>query len=254
MKGEAVKSVLLVGAGVALAGGHALAAGGGLSSSPAVVEQVAERGVVGALSVSNTSSRTMNVTIVPRRWIQSRTGVVSPDRRSNLKSFVRVGASRFALEPGKTRQVDVALTRVPSSGSLYGNLEVVGVPSGPVSPGISVAYRIVSSLRLNPRKAVRRVRVGKLSVKGTRRRGTLRLAVRNTGNTRDLVSATVRIAGGVHTLGATAPPLRIVPGAVVDLPLASLRGSLPAGRYRVSGRVTQGGQRVGSVRGTIRLR
>jgi hypothetical protein len=242
--------------GLALA--SALAAGG-LSTSPAIIEHVAQLGQVGELSVSNTSTNTIQVTVVPRPWIQARNGTVSADLRKTLSAYVRTSLSKFSLAPGATRQVGISLVRIPAQHSLYGNIEVVGTTNSPVRSGVKVAYQLVDSLRLDPtpRKRVLRARVGRLLVRGDHRKGRVLLPVKNTGNTADPISASVRITGGgsgsVYTLGANATPTRIVPGAVVNIPLASLHGSLPAGSYRVSGSISQDGRRVGRVNSTIRL-
>lgn len=244
-------------AGMALP--SALAAGG-LSTSPAIIEHVAQLGGVGKLSVSNTSTKKIQVKVVPRPWIQARSGAVSTNPRKTLLAYVRPNPSEFSLAPGATRQVSIALMRMPSRHSLYGGIEVVGKTNSSVRNGVKVAFRLVDSLRLNPpaRKRVLRVHVGKLSVHGNHRKGRVLLEVKNTGNTVDPISASVRITGGrggkLYTLGANATPTRIVPGAVVDMPLASLHGSLPAGSYRVSGSITQDGRRIGHVHSSIRLR
>jgi len=257
-----IRCLLLLTVAVVSVAGAALSsalAAGGLSTSPAIIEGVAKLGQAGELSVSNTSRSTIYVTVVPRPWVQARNGAVSVNPRKTLLAYVRPSLSKFSLAPGATRKVNISLVRMPARNSLYGGVEVLGRTNKSVRPGVKVAYQLVDSLRLNPtaRNRVSRVHVNKLLVRGDHRRGRVLLQVKNTGNTVDPISASVRITGGgrggQYTLGATATPTRIVPGALVNMPLASLRGSLPAGSYRVAGFVTQNDRRIGRVKSTIRL-
>jgi hypothetical protein len=232
-----------------------LAAGGGLSISPGIFEHVASRGSVGSIKISNTTGTSMAVSVVLRPWLQGLSGEVSPNRRVTL-SEVRLSASSFTLGANSSRTVGVSLTRTPSARSQYGAIELVGTPSGHAIKGVKLAYRLVSSLRLNPPTGAQsfHARAGGLIEQGSARHGTLLLAVSNTGNTIVPIGGTVLISGQGHSLRATARTKAIVPGQAVNVPLAELLGSLPAGRYTVTVGLSQGGHGLGTVTRTIALR
>jgi len=237
------------------AAGTSLAAGGGLSVSPGIFEHTANSGNVGSLEISNTTGKSMAVKVVLRPWVQSPSGEVSPNRGRTLGE-VRLSASSFTLGAGSSQSVGVSLTRTPAGRSLYGAVEVTGTPSGRASNGIKVAYRLVSSLRLDAPGGAQSFRAqgGSLVEQGSVKQGTLLLAVRNTGNTIAPIGGKVRISGSGHSLSANATAKVIVPGATVNVPLTELAGSLPRGRYTVSVALSQGGHGLGTVTRTIALR
>jgi hypothetical protein len=244
--------LLVAGLGAA----HALAARGGLSVTPGILEHVAQSGGIGALTVSNTSSRPMKVSLAARPWVQSRSGSVVANRRGVLGN-VRVSRRSLRLAAGATRTVGLSLARRPRGRSLYGAIEATGVPRGRSrGTGVRVAYRLVTSLRLYPPPGARRysARPKRLFQHGSIRRGGLFLAVKNAGNTIDPIGGRVHITGNNHTLSGVIASKSILPGATVNLRLASLRGSLPRGRYRVGGILTQAGQKAGWFRVGMRLR
>jgi hypothetical protein len=230
------------------------AAGGSVSVSPGIFEHVAARGVAGTIEVSNTTTVTMTVTVTLRPWLQARSGEVSPNRRASLGG-VGLSARSFTLSSGAKRKLSLTLASVPAHGSLYGAIEVVSVPHGEARPGVKLAYRVVSSLRLVAPKRVQRfsATAGSLIVQGSIGHGTLLLAMRNTGNTILPIGGKVVISGNGNSLGATAQEKAIVPGATVNLPLSQLPGSLPRGRYTVVARLSQGGHALGTIRRTINL-
>jgi len=171
-------------------------------------------------------------------------GKLSPSRKS------------FWLAPGATKALGLRLASRPKGGSLYGAVEVTGAPRYRGAKGIKVAYRLITSLRLFPPASARRYRAKprRLFEHGSARHGALFLAVKNAGNTIDPIEGRVRISGHNHTLSGIVSPQTILPGATVNMRLTRLRGTLPAGRYRVGVRLTQAGQRVGGLRQGIRLR
>ncbi len=235
--------------------GHALAAGGGLSVFPGILEHVASRGGVGALKISNTTSSAMGIKIALRPWVQSRGGEVAPNRGRTLGE-VRPTTSSFTLPAGSSRSVGIILTRRPSGRSQYGAVEVTGAPTRRVSNGINLAYRIVNSLRLDAPKGAQsyRAEAGVLVQQGGYRHGTLLIAVRNTGNTIVPIGGKARISGQGHSLSANARAEAILPGGIVNVPLTELTGSLSKGRYTVSVALSQGGHSLGTVNRTIGLR
>jgi hypothetical protein len=219
-------------------------AAGGLSISPAVLEHRATVGPVGSVVVSNTASTALKVTVTPRPWIQSRSGAVSPDRRKTLGRDIAVSAKSFTLAAGQRRTVTLKELRRPSGGALFGSLEVIGAPtSRPRTSGIVAKYRLISSLRLTAARPRHGVRIGAARI--SRRNAVV--AVRNSGNTVDAVAgrATLRSARG--TIDATIAPVRVLPGATVDLVLTAA-SRLPKGRWTATVTLTQGGARVATAR------
>lgn len=235
--------------------GASLAAGGGVSISPGIFEHVASRGSVGSIKISNTTGTSMAMRVALRPWLQGRSGEVSPNRGAVL-SEVSVSASSFTLGAGSSRTVGVSVRGTPPSRSQYGAIEVTGTPTGHTTKGIKLAYRLVSSLRLDaPENAQSfRAQPGGLIEQGSARHGTLLLAVRNSGNTIVPIGGTVLLSGRGRSLRTTAGTKVIVPGQTVNVPLAELLGSLPAGRYTVTVRLSQGGHGLGTVTRTIALR
>jgi len=238
-----------------LATAVALAAQGGLSVNPGILEHAARPGSVGALDISNTTSRPMKVSLAVRPWRQARNGSVAPNRRRVLGKL-RPNRKNFWLRPGATKALGLRLARRPKRRSLYGAVEVTGAPRYKGGKGVKVAYRLVTSLRLYPPKRARRYRARprRLFEHGTVKHGALFLAVKNAGNTIDPIGGRVRISGHNRTLSGIVTPQTILPGATVNLRLTRLRGTLSRGRYRVGVRLTQAGHRAGGMRRGIRLR
>ena len=135
---SAIAALCLLVAGLGAA--HALAAGG-LSVTPGILEHVAQPGAVGPLTVSNTTSRPMRVSIAARPWLQSRSGSVVANRRRVLGK-VRAGRRSFRLAAG-------------------------GDADGRPEPGAPAQGRLVvrgdRSHRQPPRPAPRQRRQGRLS-------------------------------------------------------------------------------------------
>src|SRR5688500_15594648 len=73
-----------------------------------------------------TSSKTaLDVTAKRRPWTQSASGVTIPNRRGTLGG-VALDAETCTLAPGTRKELTITLNSVPSSGYLYGALDVVG--------------------------------------------------------------------------------------------------------------------------------
>ena len=208
---------------------------GGVSVSPASIALTARAGASATATVRNTTGGTLKVTVTPRPWRQAKDGTVSANRARRLRG-VSVSDRRFSLAPGKSATVRVRLGRVPSAGSLFGALDVVGKPVKR-RRGVNVDYRLVGRLRFNPAARRYRLAAGKAGVK--RRQLTLR--VRNRGNTVDPVGGSVTISGPGGGRSGTIAGVSILPNGVVRVPLASLRG-LRAGAYRASISLSQGGR------------
>jgi len=223
-------------------------AAGGLGVTPSIMQVTARAGASGGVTVSNTSARKLKVTVRARPWRQAKSGAVTANRSRSLGG-VRVIGSKFSVNPGSSRTIAVKLLRVPARKSLYGALEVVGKPTKK-SSGINVAYRLISSLRFNPKAGKRKLRLGAGST--VVKKHALSLKVRNRGNTVDPVSGSYSLSGpGVDGGVIAAKP--ILPGKVIHLRLGSLAG-LPKGRYAVTARLVQAGRNRATVTRHFRLR
>jgi hypothetical protein len=227
-------------------------AGSGLSVTPAVIERTAVRGDTATVTVANGTSQTVKVSVTPRPWTQARSGAVAPNRHRTLLSRLGVSARSFTLSPGARRAITINIKSVPKAGSLYGSVETIGVPVGaPKKNGITAAYRLIGTLRLNPPAARRHlaVRASALRRKGT----TIVLPVKNTGNTVSPISGDVRIKGAAGTSTGTVRSSAILPGATVNLGLGSTKG-LPRGTYKVTVALVQDGRKVLRTTRTLRVR
>jgi hypothetical protein len=220
----------------------ARAAAGGVSLSPATVEHTTRRGDVGRITIRNTTSHTLRVTVKVRPWRQARdTGDVSANLRGDLSPYVAAGRPRFNLRPG-SRRVTVRVRRTPPGGSLYAGIEVFGKPlHAKARNGIVARYRVIGRLRLNPVHRRPKLRIGKVDVKRYKRGKVLILAVRNIGNTLDRVGGSTSITGPARRRSPIAA-MTPVPGQVVYLVAGGVDG-LRHGRYRAHFTITQGGRR-----------
>lgn len=223
---------------------------GSLSLTPAIVEHVARTGDVGAVTVANATGKAVTVTVTPRPWTQSRTGAVAPDRRRRLGN-VAVSVRSFSLPAGARRTVSLRLLKGAKGGSLFGAVEVVGLPPKvkTTRSGIIAAYRLIGSLRLTPLTARRTATAGRATVRG----GAAVLAVRNTGNTVDPIAGRAVLRGARGSKTVTVRGVRVLPGRTVDLNLGSVKG-LPKGAYRARVSLTQGGQPLLTVSRALRVR
>jgi hypothetical protein len=207
---------------------------GGLVVAPLQVDRQAAVGATNTIAVENRSREALAVEVKARPWATSGTGDVAPNRRTTLAG-VRVTDGTFTLRPGELRKFDVALVSAPAGGSLYGALEVVGLPTDVATrKGVVTGYRLVGPLRYQP--ATRSFALKAANPKVSRDR--LVLPVRSTGNTNATVgvSATVKGATGTRRGSARAA---ILPGKQVNLELLSAKG-LRAGTYTVTATLKQG--------------
>jgi hypothetical protein len=243
----ALAAVLAAGAALALAArGGAATATGGLSISPAILQQRAATGPVGPVTVANRSDRKLQVTVAARPWIQASAGSVEADRRHALAG-VTVSPAAFTLAPGASQPVTVTVGALPAGGALYGALEVIGLPPGAAkAKGVVVGYRLIGTLRLTPATPVHKL-TGRLKARGH----TIELDVTNAGNTVDPVTgdATLRDPRGTRSPAIAA--LRILPGKDVRLPLAT---GLSPGRYRTSVKLSQAGRTALSLEAKLKVR
>ncbi len=223
-------------------------AAGGLSLAPQIVEHRARVGVVGTIAIANTTSRPLRIRMLVRPWSQARTGTVAPDPRGTLTRLVKPSPSSFVLASGARRSVTLRLSRHPSGGSLYGAIDVMGIPQGSEpANGISPRYRLIGSLRLDPARPSARLQAGRPKVTGRTGRHAIVVPVRNRGNTVQPIAGEVALTGPRGTRANRLETERIVPRRTVDLTLGTYRGLLrgqPRGRYRIAVLLTQGGLSV----------
>src|SRR6201991_1478469 len=212
-------------------------AAGGLSVTPAILEHQAKVGTVGSLTLNNTTQESLKVTVTVRPWRQELSGRVLTDPRANFNKFVRASSTSFTLAGGAERPPTFRLLRRPPSGSLSGNVDVLGKPVNTKGrKGIIPQYRLISTLRLTPATKKLGVKTGAAQVRG----GHVLLPVRNMGNTIDPVGGSFRISGPTSRNG-TMKAIAALPGKLVGLDLGATAG-MKKGRYTVSATVSQGGR------------
>lgn len=230
---------------------------GGLSMSPPILEKQAQKGPLGTVAITNSTSSPLRVTVTPRPWLQARNGAVSPNLRRTLLGELRPSSRTFTLAAGAQRNVTVTVRRIPASGSRYASLEVLGKPPGGAQKqsGIRAVYRLVGSMRLNPDPRRRRLRLQAGGVRrvGAGSRRALVVAVRNAGNTIDPVTGTARLSGPGGRRSVAIRARRVLPGALVDVSMGSARGLAP-GAYRARISLFQAGRPVTTATRTFRIR
>jgi hypothetical protein len=235
----------------------AATAAGGLSLTPSIAERQAKVGAATVVTVANTTGHTVRVTLRPRPWLQAANGTVSPDPHRTLARLVRASPSTFTMAARERRTIRLTLRRHPSGGSLYGALDLTGVPRGVRLPnGITPRYRLIGSLRLNPTTPRTRVRAGALRVTGRSGRHAMVMPVRNLGNTVEPITGRVRLIGPRGARPNVLKPVRVVPRRLIRMTLGTYRGLLrdqPAGRYRLSITLSQAGRTVLRTTRSVRL-
>lgn len=233
-------ALLAVLAGAALQAAPASAAG--LSVSPATVEHLARGGGVGSVTVANTTSGSLTIKVAARPWVQALSGSVAPNRARAL-SDVKLSATSFTLAAGAHRAVGLSYTGKAGGASQYGCIEVTGVPQSRSARGITVAYRLISTLRLNPSRKSFKAQVTSLGATGRGKHSLLAIMLHNSGNTVEPIGGTVRLQGPDGSSTDRLRAVRIVPGASVRLTLQSL-AKTASGAYTASVQITQGGVTV----------
>jgi hypothetical protein len=220
--------------------------GGGLSITPASLENRAKKGTVGSLTLSNTTKESLRVTVNVRPWRQQLNGTVVADSRSTLNRYVRATRRVFTIRAGAKRAISFKMVRRKSS--MYAAVDMLGKPTKTKGrKGIIPNYRLISKMRLTPSKKTYKWRTGAAQV----RSGTLILPVRNLGNSIDPISGTFRLSGA-GTKNGTMAGIAALPGKLIGLNLGSTRG-MKKGRYTVNATVKQG-NRTANVRTSFTIR
>lgn len=221
--------------GVLGSAGAAHAQSGGLSVTPASLENRAKLGTVGSLTLNNTTKESLRVTVTVRPWKQQLNGTVVSDPRANLTRYVRATTRTFTIGAGAKKPISFRMVRRLSS--MYASVDILGKPTNTAGrKGIIPNYRLISKMRLNPTKKTFKWRTGAAQV----RQGNVILPVRNLGNSIDPISGTFRISGPGTKSGNMAG-ISALPGKLIGLSLGSTRG-LKKGTYTVNATVTQGGK------------
>lgn len=230
--------LLVAGAGV-LGSAPAAHAAGGISVTPAVIENGAKRGTVGRMTLTNSTRETLRVTVTVRPWRQKLDGTVVADLRSNFTRYVKAGKRKFTLRAGAKRTFRLKMRRRTRSGSLYGSVDIFGKPTRTKGrKGIIPQYRLISKLRLNPTRKRYKLRTGAVQVRG----GQVLLPIRNLGNTIDPLAGNFRISGPTSRSG-NFKAVAALPGKLIALGAGASRG-MRKGRYTLSATVTQAGRRT----------
>ncbi len=230
---------------------HAAPAGGGLSLQPAIVEHTAAPGVVGSIVLANTTASAQKITVTPRPWVATSGGVVSPDPHKDLAALVKVSKPSFTLTAGASQSVDVTLKKLPPGGSLFGAVVAVGIPVDAAKrPGITIGYRLVSRLRLDPPTDSRKLKVtvGAPRVAGA----NIVLPVRNIGNTIEPIGGSASVIGPPGTRNVFIADQRILPGTTAALVVGPTKG-LRHGRYTLSFSLIETTTRVANGKKPLRL-
>jgi hypothetical protein len=261
--GAVLAAPLFAGATLAGAVGSAapapavFAQGGGLSLTPTVGERRVDESRSSSATVANTTGHVVRVTIRPRPWLQAADGTVSPDPNRTLARLVRISPSNLTMPAHSRRTVRLTLRHHAPGGSLYGALDVSGVPRRVrLANGITPHYRLIGSLRLNPRKPRTRVAAGAPRVTGRSGRHAILLPVRNLGNTVEPISGRVVLSGPRGGRANVLKPTRVVPRRLVQMTLGTYRGLLRGrqpGRYRLSITLSQSGRTVLRTTRSVRL-
>jgi hypothetical protein len=209
---------------------------GGLKVGPVILEKTAAAGTVGPMTVTNNSSKSVDVTVAARPWVQSSSGAVSVNRRRSL-SGIELSDTSFTLAAHAQKAVTVT---AGSDASLYGAVEIIGIPKGAEDEdGVVLGYRLVASLRLNPPTPVLELAAGRPKVTGKGSKRAVVLPVKNAGNTIQPVRGTVSLKSALGTRQRDLDSLRILPGKRVNVLLSSVK-SLKPGSYTATVRLTQG--------------
>jgi hypothetical protein len=227
---------------------RARAAAGGVSVTPQTVEHTARKGSLGSVTIKNTTSGTLKMTVRVRPWIQNRTtGQVNPNLNVSLSRYVAANASSFNLGAGGSKVVSITQRRTPPGGSLYAAIEVLGKPrNAKARNGIIPNYRIVGRLRANPSKKRVALRAGRIGYIGRGSGRQVVMPIRNTGNTLDPIGGSVTFTGPTsktNPLKAITP----IPGQVVNL-IGGHISTFKKGRYTARWSITQGSKRYTAVR------
>jgi hypothetical protein len=215
------------------------ASDGGLKVMPAIIENKAAAGPINPpMTITNNSSKRIDVKVAARPWTQSTSGATTLNRRKSLAG-VQLSETSFSLAPKAHKDVTVT---VSSGASLYGGIEVIGLPDGADDQdGVVLGYRLISSLRMDPATPEFDLVASSPKVTGKGADRAVVLPVKNAGNTIQPVSGMVSLKSALGTRQRDLDSIRILPGKRVDVLLSSVKALKP-GSYTATVRLTQGGK------------
>jgi hypothetical protein len=221
---------------------------GGLKVGPVIIERTAGAGSLGPVTVTNNSSKSVDVTVAARPWVQSSSGAVTAHRRKKL-SGIQLSDTKFTLAAHASKAVTVTAS---TSASMYGAIEIIGIPDGAEDKdGVVLGYRLVASLRLDPATPKYDLVASRPKVTGKGSKRAVVLPVKNAGNTIEPVSGMVSLKSALGTRRRDLHSLRILPGKRVNVLLSSVK-SLKPGSYTATVRLTQHGETT-TVRKKVRV-
>ena len=171
------------------------------------------------------------------------------DPRATFSRYVRADAALVHdRAPARKVPVTFRMVRRHRSGSLYGNVDILGKPTEHKGrKGIIPQYRLISSLRLHPSRKTYRLRTGAAQVRG----GQFVLPVRNLGNTIDPIGGSYRISGPASRDGSFRASRRSPASSSRSAPAA--RAASSKGRYTITGTALAGRPRL-NVRTSVTIR
>jgi hypothetical protein len=227
-----------------------IAHGASVRVTPGLLDVPVRAGTIGQVVVANPGRTAINVTVGPRKWGQGRGGVVRATTRR--LAGVSVSPSSFALAAGARRVVTIRVSRRPAAGFLYGALVTRAVDRTRGRRPVSVAAAVVSSIRLRPNRAVRRVQVGAPSARRSRGRVVIRVPLRNSGNQVSGITGGIQVRVGRRVRPVALRRVTLLPGA--SLTVSSASAALPRGRFSYTVFLAQDGRAAGARRGQITIR
>jgi hypothetical protein len=172
---------------------------------------------------------------------------VASNRRTKLAG-VSVNQPSFTLAPGAVQDVAVTLASVPPAGALYGAVEVIGLPTNAATrKGVVLGYRLLGTVRIVP--AQPKYALTASAPKASQ--GTAVLPVRNTGNTIEPVTGTIRVKGASGTRNDNLDDVRILPGKQIYVPLGT---RLAKGSYSMTVTLNQHGRKVLTLKKKFRVK
>jgi hypothetical protein len=227
---------------------RARAAAGGVALTPQTVEHSARKGTLGSVTIKNTTTGTLRMTVRVRPWIQNRTtGQVNANFNVSLSRYVRASTSSFNLAAGSSRSVSIIQRRTPPGGSLYAAIDVLGKPrNAKARNGIIPNYRVVGRLRANPTHRRVSLSAGRIGYIGSGAGRQVVIPIRNTGNTLDPIGGSVTFTGPTSKTNAL-KAITPIPGQVVNL-IGGHISTFKKGRYTARWSITQGTKRYTAVR------
>jgi hypothetical protein len=217
------------------------AASGGVSLTPQTVQHTSRKGTLGSVTIKNTTSGTLKVTVAVRPWLQNRvTGQVNANFKTSMGHYVKANVSTFNLAPG-SRTISIVQTRTPPGGSLYAAIDVFGKQvHAKAQNGIIPQYRVVGRLRADPAHKREALRAGSVGFQGSGANRVLVMPIRNTGNTLDPIGGSIQISGPTNKLNPL-KAISVVPGQVVNL-VGGHTAGFKHGKYTAVWSITQGGK------------